>query len=90
MRSTARGMRDITVVEVVAHHGERPPAREADRHFRAAFVLFSDAPLPEADLARLDRWARVFGTLEPSGHLQSFESATGGRATVDVRLGPPR
>ena len=87
---TARGFHDVTVEEIVEFHGERPPAREADRHFCAAFVLFSDERLPEADMARLETWAKVFGNVEPSGFLQSFESATGGRATMDVRLGTPR
>ncbi len=90
LRFAVGGFRQVTIQEIIDLHGERPPADEADRNLRAAFVLFSDEPLPAAALERLDHWARVFGNIEPSNFLESFESATGGRATMDVRLGPPR
>lgn len=90
LRFTIGGLREVSIDDIIEVHGERPPAPESDRAFRAAFVLFSDAPIGPAELARLQTWARIFGNVEPSNFLQSFESATGGRATMDVRLGSLR
>lgn len=81
------GTHEVTMDQIVALHGERPPADAADRAFRAAFVCFSDAPLAADRMAALERWAAVFGNDATTGGLLSFEGATGGRATMSTRLG---
>ena len=86
-RMSADDLVTRTMDDIVAIHGERPPAEQSD--FRAAFVVVSDAPLDEAALAPFDQWARIFGGVTDSPFLESFEGATGGRATMDVRLFTP-
>ena len=71
-----------------AVHGERPAAGPEDRAFRAAFVCFSDTPLSSARMDALERWAAIFGNDLSQPGLFSFESGTGGRATMSTRLGP--
>jgi len=84
------GTRTFTMDDVVRLHGERPPAPPADRALRGAFVLFSAAPINAARMARLERWASVFGDDTSDPQVLSFARATGGRATMSTRLGPAR
>jgi hypothetical protein len=84
------GTHAVTMDDIVAVHGERPAAAAGDRAFRGAFVSFSDAPLSAERMDALERWAAVFGNAATSRGLLSFEAATGGRATMDTRLEPPR
>jgi hypothetical protein len=83
-----RATRTVTLDAIVALHGERPPAPPEERAFRGAFVAFSEAPMPASRLDALERWAAIFGDDEPSRSLLSFARATGGRATMNTRLGP--
>ncbi len=87
---TVDGVREVSMDEIVAFHGERPPATDEERSFRGVFVVFSAAPLPEADLQRLDTWARIFAGDQPSDFLESFESATGGEITLRIAVGAVR
>ena len=84
------GTHAVSIDDLVAVHGERPPAAAEDRAFRAAFVAFSDAPLSAERMDALERWAAVFGNDATTRGLLSFEAATGGRATLSTRLGAAR
>jgi hypothetical protein len=82
------GIRSRTVEEVLTTMGgERPPMPIEERSLRGAFVLVTDggAVSPTA-LERATAWARVFAGVDPSPYLQSFCTATGGRARIDVAL----
>ncbi len=84
------GTHTVTMDQIIGVHGERPPATAEERAFRAAFVSFSDTPLAADRMAALERWAAVFGNDATARGLLSFETATGGRATMSTRLGPVR
>jgi hypothetical protein len=90
MTFEVRSTRTVSLDEIVALHGERPPAPPEDRAFRGAFVAFSEAPLSSARMDALERWAAIFGGDETSRSIYSFARATGDRATMDTRLAPPR
>ncbi len=81
------GTHEVSIEDIVARHGERPPAGPEDRAFRGAFVCFSEAPLSSARMDVLERWAAVFGNDLSQPGLFSFEAGTGGRATMSTRLG---
>ena len=84
------GTRTFTLDDVVRLHGARPLAAPGDRALRGAFVLFSAAPISAERMARLERWAAVFGDDVTDPRLLSFNRATGGRATMSTRLTPAR
>lgn len=86
----ASGIREIAFSDIVARHGEVRPLSEAERHFKTAFVLVTREPAPDELLDRVVRWAEVFGNRISVPPLKSFEAATGGRATMDTRLGRRR
>lgn len=86
-----QGIRKITVDEILAANpGGPPPATRTD--FRTAFVLVTPTPAAPDVLAKAEHYARVVGGLEQDEpapgqvRLLSFAEATGGRATMDVRL----
>ncbi len=81
------GTHEVSMADIVAVHGARPPAPAAERAFRGAFVCFSDTPLATARMDALERWAATFGNDVSTPGLLSFESATGGRATMSSVLG---
>jgi hypothetical protein len=83
------GIRDIPMAEIIGAHGERVPLAEDERAFRGAFVIFSDEPVSEEAMERAENWAAVFGG-DADSFVLSFEDATGGRATMDTRLGSLR
>lgn len=82
------GTHTVSINDIVAVHGERPPAAAEDRAFRGAFVSFSDTPLSADRMDALERWAAIFGGDVPGRGLLSFAAATGDRATMDTHLGP--
>jgi hypothetical protein len=84
------GSHNVSLADIVTAHGERAPAAAAERSFRAAFVVFSAAPVSAARMDALERWASIFGNDTPHPSLYSFERATGGRATMSTRLGAAR
>jgi hypothetical protein len=85
----AAGQHTVTIDEIIARHGRRPEATAEERAFRGAFVVVSDAPVSDAVLRVVDDWSRVFGNARPGDRL-SFEAMTGGRATMQTRLGARR
>jgi hypothetical protein len=86
----ASGIREITTAEIVALHGARPPLPAEARALRAAFVLVTRVPAPDAMLAVVEHWSAIFGGDEDSSFLLSFADGTGGRATMDTRAPTPR
>ena len=84
------GSHAVSLDDIVRAHGERAPAAPEDRAFRAAFVVFSAAPVSAARMDALERWAAIFGNDLAHNALYSFERATGGRATMSTRLGAAR
>jgi len=84
------GAHYVSLDDIVRAHGERAPAAPEDRAFRAAFVVFSAAPVSAARMDALERWAAIFGNDLAHSALYSFERATGGRATMSTRLGAAR
>jgi hypothetical protein len=72
---------DVSVDSIIEANGRRTPDVSASqRRFRMAFVLITrdSAPLPEADLAKLDRHRREFE--------RYFARITSGRAAADTTL----
>ncbi len=55
------GMHEVTIEDIVAVHGERPPLEQRD--YRAGFVLVSDVPASEELMQTVNTWARRFGGL---------------------------
>lgn len=86
----ASGVGEIRMADVVAIHGERVPATEEDKHFSSAFVVVSATPASDEVMAEVDSWAAIFGDRMPHNTWWSFARYTGGRATLDTRLGPRR
>ena len=82
----ADGMREVPLSEIIAIHGEKTPLPEDERIFRGAFVLVTETPATEAQLARVRTWSRVFAGEENSGGLLSFTDATSGRAHMDTAI----
>ena len=78
----------VTVDQIIAKEGMRPAATQTD--FRAAFVLVTQTAATTAQLERIARWARRFSGEEndPTTGVLSFQTATGGRATMTTRLHP--
>lgn len=86
----ASGIHTLPFSDIVARHGERPLLPEAERHFKAAFVIVSAKPAPDSVLSDVARWAAVFGNRMQYANWESFDADTGGLATMDTRLGPRR
>jgi hypothetical protein len=73
--------RDVGIEQVAAARGPRvPPAEEAPRLLRQAFILVADASAP-ATPERLSALARIRSRFEPW-----YREATGGRGNVDSSL----
>jgi hypothetical protein len=86
----ARGIKTFPSADIIAEHGLVRELPAEERAFSAAFVVVSDKPASDEVLDSIGQLAAVFGkrTDDPRG--QSFEAQTGGRATLDTRLGPRR
>ena len=83
---------EITMAQIIELHGERSLEPEDNRHFRAAFVLVTATP---ASAELLEEVARKTGSISESsgigmGTWNTFEEATGHRATLSVELGARR
>jgi hypothetical protein len=85
------GIGAIKVSDIVARHGVRGPAADADKHFTAAFVVVSSAPAPDATLDEVVTFQQFWGGDVPanSGEM-SFALATGNRATMTTSIGRRR
>jgi hypothetical protein len=86
----AAGMHSLELSEIIARHGEVPELPQEQRAFRAAFVVVSAAPTPDSVMLEIAHWAAVFGNREPDADLRPLEDLSGGRVTIDTRLGPQR
>ena len=86
----ADGVATVTLDAIVARHGEVSLLRSDERAFKLAMVVVSKAPAPPDVLAEIAHWNAIFGNRASDALLPSFEKLTGGRATLDTRLGPRR
>lgn len=86
----AAGISELALADIVARHGEVVPLPEAERTFKIAFVLLSDAPATDVAMETVASWAAVLDGREPIPGLTSFEVRTSGLAKADTRLGPRR
>jgi hypothetical protein len=85
------GIGAIEMSAIVARHGVRAPAADADKHFTAAFIVVSDAPEPDAMLDPVVSWQQFWGGDVPAnGGEMSFALATGNRATMTTSIGRRR
>ncbi len=87
----AAGIGQITMASIIARHGVRAAAAETDKHFTSAFVLVTAAPASQAVLDNVVMYQETFGNHQLlSGTSISFETLTGGRATLETRIGRKR
>jgi hypothetical protein len=86
----ATGVRTVLASDIVARHGlvRELPANE--RAFRAVFVVISAQPAADAVLGEIALWSKWHGNRATNPDVLSFEALTGGRATLDTRLGTRR
>jgi hypothetical protein len=87
----AAGTAQIAMSNIISRHGVRAGAAEADRHFTAAFVVVTAAPASQTVLNAVVKWQEIFGNHQPStGAWLSFEAHSGGRASLETRIGRRR
>lgn len=86
----AASLTTLPFADIVARHGTVEPLPPEARHFKAAFVVVSADPAPDAVMSDVANWAAVFGNRLAQPPLKSFEEDTGGKATLDTVLGPRR
>jgi hypothetical protein len=86
----ASGIQALPFSNIVARHGKRVLLEEAERHFKAAFVVISAQPAADDVMKDIARWSAVFGNRLQYSNWESFETVAGGLATMDTRLGPRR
>lgn len=86
----ASGLDTVAVSDIAAQHGMVRELPEAERAFRAAFVVISAEPASDAVLAEVADWAKIHGNRLEDADILSFEALTGGRATLDTELGARR
>lgn len=86
----ATGVGQISVQSIVNTHGPRALALEAERHFTMAIVVLTAKPASDAFMKMASGWAESFGDHAPTAAWPSFKAMTGGRATMETRLGARR
>jgi hypothetical protein len=86
----AAGISDIALAEIIERHGTVKLMPEAERAMTAAFVVITAEPAPDSVLSDVAEWAKIFGGRMEDSYVSSFATYTGGRATMDTRLGPRR
>lgn len=90
MTVEASGMREVTIADIIAVHGPRPLLPVEHRTFRGALVVLSDTPVGDEFMALANSWAASFGGVNETAEWPSFETLTGGRARMDMRIGNAR
>ena len=86
----AASVTNVRLADIVARHGTVRELPANERAFRAAFVVLSAAPAAESVLAEIAEYAKWHGNRAMEPGVLSFEALTGGRATLDTRLGSRR
>lgn len=86
----ADGIKTVSMADIVARHGEVELLPSDRRAFRLAMVVVSSAPADADVLAEVAHFNAIFGNRVRDAELPSFEALTGGRATLDTRLGARR
>ena len=87
----AAGTAQITMSSIIARHGTRTAATDAEKHFTAAFVVVTATPASQAVLDNVVMWQETLGNHQLlSGTSISFQTFTGGRATLETRIGRHR
>jgi len=90
MTVDASGMSEITVADIIAVEGPRRPLPEEDRDFKGALVVLSSTPVGDEFMALANSWAASFGGVNETPDWPSFETLTGGRARMNMRIGDAR
>jgi hypothetical protein len=91
-RITAHEVRTFTIEQIMAAEGGArwPACPVAQMEFNAALIAVNDRPFTAAERTFYTLVAESFASAEPGEHyLTPFFSATGGRATLSVRLPVP-
>lgn len=86
----ATSLTTLPFADIVARHGRVEQLPQDARHFKAAFVVVSSDPAPEAVMSDVANWAAVYGNRLERPPLKSFEADTGGKATLDTVIGSRR
>ncbi|MBN2357464.1 T9SS type A sorting domain-containing protein [candidate division KSB1 bacterium] len=88
-RVTADSVKTYTIDEIMAAEGGKriPSLADAQKAFKAAFIIISDRAFSDAEFAYFSLVAEFFASDSPGyGYLTPFETATGNRATLDISL----
>jgi hypothetical protein len=86
----AGDMTEVTVDDIIAVHGPRQLLPMDRRTFRGALVVLSATPAGDEFMALANSWASSFGGVNETTEWPSFETLTGGRARMDMRIGDAR
>ncbi len=86
----ASGMSEVTIGDIIAMHGPRPQLPMDQRTFRGALVVLSATPAGDEFMALANSWAASFGGVNETTEWPSFETLTGGRARMNMRIGDAR
>lgn len=86
----ADGIHELSITDIIAKHGEVELRAADSREFKAALVVVSAEPASEEVLVDVAYAIAAFGDRRKDVDHPSFKSLTGGRATLDTRLGPRR
>jgi hypothetical protein len=90
MITEASGVTTLSFADIQARHGTPKLLPDGSRQFSAAFVLVSATPAADSVLNDISTWAAVFGNRKTIDGWHSFETDTGGRATLSTALGARR
>jgi hypothetical protein len=86
----ASALESMPLADIVALHGKAELLPAGQRAFKAAFVVVSAEPADDAVLREIAEYAAFHGNRAQKPTILSFETLTGGRATLDTRLGARR
>ena len=86
LRVEASGITTLPFSAIVARHGNMTRLAEADRQFKAAFVVVSAMPASDKVMTDVATWAGVFGNRKQVAGWNSFETDTMKLATLDTSL----
>ncbi len=90
MTVDASGISEVSIDDIIAVQGPRPLLPMERRSFRGALVVLSDTPAGSEFMALANSWAASFGGVDETAEWPSFETLTGGRARMDMRIGNAR
>jgi hypothetical protein len=86
----AAGITEIFTSDILDVQGPRALLPDNERAYRGALVLLTETPASDELLQTVSAWAAAFGGHVEDAAWPSFFDYTGGRATMDMRLGERR